>query len=145
VPSLWEGGRGLLPPVNSNPHLPYGTKCDDGVCRRPGGGGGGDQPKKCNGQPYTINTLPRPVALEDANGCLTAQTFPADSQAEAIQCAKAAYGNAVVEDGGDQFTWSATCNGFCSMVTFSGRDYAGAARCAYHIFPTCTILDIACP
>ncbi len=121
-----------------------GMRCEDNVCKKPSGGGGGQQPKRCNGQPYTINTLPRPVGIEGSDGCVAYENFASDGQAEAVQCARAKYGNAVVEDVND-FTWSVTCGGFCNMTTFYARDYAAAARCAYSIFPTCTILDIDCP
>src|ERR1700737_330315 len=71
-----------------------GMKCKGNTCQKTGGGGGGGstQWKTCSGQPYTINTILRPIALEGTDGCVKYETFASNSDAEAIQCAHAKYG-----------------------------------------------------
>jgi hypothetical protein len=122
-----------------------GLHCDDGTCRGSGGGGSSGSAKTCSGQDYTLTTFARAVAIEATNGCAGYDLFIASTPAEALQCARAKYGAAVIEDAVENYDWAVICNGSCTNVTFSSRDYEGAARCAYSLFPSCTTLDAHCP
>jgi hypothetical protein len=125
-----------------------GMRCDDGTCRRPGGGGGGsgEQWKTCSGQPYTWSTIPRPISIEDANGCVATVTYLASTPEEALQCARVQYGEAVIDREIEDFTFAVTCpHTGCNARTYPGRDHESAESCAIATALGCTVSDSSCP
>ncbi len=126
-----------------------GMRCKDGSCRRPdggGGGGGGEKWKTCSGQPYTWSTFPRPVSIEDTDGCVITRTFVASTPEEALQCARSQHGEAVIDTPLQDFPFAVTCPQLgCDQRTFPGRDEDSAKKCAEATFKDCSVVDGPCP
>lgn len=124
-----------------------GLRCKDRTCRASGGGGAsGETWKTCSGQPYTWSTAARLVPVEDANGCVATVTFVASSPAEALQCARAQYGDAAFAGPAEDFPFAVTCpmTG-CNQRTYPGRDHDAAQQCAEATSPGCAVEDGGCP
>ena len=124
-----------------------GMKCDEGTCKRPpGSGSGGTPPKTCSGQPYTWSTIPRPVWVEDANSCVAYVTYLASTPEEALQCARAQYGEAAFGTTVSDFHFAVTCpNTGCNQRTYPGKDQAGAQSCAEATSIGCEVEPGLCP
>jgi len=124
-----------------------GMRCDDGTCRRSGASsGGGEQWKTCSGQPYTWSTNARPVAIEDANGCVTVTSYLASTPEEALQCARAQHGDAAIPGPLGDFAFAVTCPATgCNQRTYPGRDQDAAQGCAEATAIGCTVEEGACP
>lgn len=123
-------------------------RCEDGRCpvAGAGGGGGGETWKTCSGQPVTWTSAARPVAIEDANGCVVVTSHYASSPEEAIQCARAQYGESVIPGEVTDFPFAVTCPSTgCNQRTYPGRDHDGAESCAEATSPGCSVEDGGCP
>ena len=104
----------------------------------PGNGGGGNNnppdnsPKTCGGQPYQIGTTTTfPIWLRQLNGCaVLATAYQANSFAEALQCARSAYGDRVIGEGVEEYTFSMNGPLGCRTVQVYGKDEDDASSCA---------------
>lgn len=126
-----------------------GMRCEDNVCRRPGGGGGGGGNgwKTCSGQPYTWATKTWPVALEYENGCVAYDSFVANSPDEAFACARAKHGAAaVINTPLESHTFAVTCShSTCDTRQYPARNHAQAKSCAeFEAGDDCTVEDGPC-
>lgn len=122
-------------------------RCEDRTCLGGGGaGGGGETWKTCSGQPYTWSTSARPVAIENDDGCVATVTVVASSPEEALQCARAQYGDAAIPGPLTDFPVAVTCpmTG-CHQRTYPGRDHDAAQQCAEATSPGCTVENGGCP
>lgn len=109
------------------------------------GGSSGNLWKTCGGQPYTWSTQPTVVFIEDANGCTTAATWTANTPEEALQCARAAHGDAVVGLAADSFAVAVTCPATgCNQRTYPARDQSSAESCAEATNLGCTVEGGGC-
>jgi hypothetical protein len=126
-----------------------GLRCDDDVCRLPGGGGGGggggEPARTCSGALQTPFTLPRAVHVEDENGCVATPEFPANTQEEAIGCARALFGDAVLPGEPVPFDWAVTCHVGCTNQKIPARDEGKSSDCVQYMFPDCTAAKGTCP
>lgn len=124
-----------------------GMRCEDRTCHRQGGSGGtGQQSKTCSRQPYTWSTIPRPVAIEDADGCIVTVNFIASTPEEAIQCARVQYGESVITGGIQDFPFAVICPSTgCNQRTYPGKDHDSAEKCATSTSVGCTVQDGSCP
>ena len=126
-----------------------GMRCDDGTCERVGGGGagGGEELKTCSGQPITWTATYHAVAIEVDNGCIIIVNEYANTPEEALQCARADHGEAVIDSELGSFMFAVNCPGnvLCDQVTFPGRDQESAENCVQFRYPNCTVDDGPCP
>jgi hypothetical protein len=124
-----------------------GMSCRDRTCRRPPPPPPpGDHAKTCSGQPWIFSTIPRPVWVEDANGCVGYVTYIATTPEEAVQCARAQHGEAVIGAEIEQFAVAVTCaNSGCVQRTYPGRDQESAQNCAQAQALGCEVEAGGCP
>lgn len=90
------------------------------------------QPKTCGGHPYQIGTTTSfPVWIRQYTGCaVVGVTYQANSFAEAEQCARSAYGDSVISESVEEYTFSMDGPLGCRTVNVYAKDENDASSCA---------------
>jgi hypothetical protein len=90
-----------------------------------------DPPKTCGGQPYRIDTTTFFVWVRQDTGCATiGGAYPANSFAEAVQCARRVFGGAVIEEPVEEYTFAVVGPLGCRTLYVHGKDEDDASACA---------------
>lgn len=128
------------------PMCSSGLTCDDDdVCTgSPQSSGSGGQLKTCSGQAVTFTAQNFAYSIEGTDGCVSTAQVYANSADEALKCAQAKYGNALILTELQDVRFAVTCFE-CWSQTFPARDEASAMRCAQSTYPNCTVEQGDCP
>jgi hypothetical protein len=91
-----------------------------------------NEPKTCGGQPYQIGvTTTFPVWARAFTGCaFIGAAYQANSFDEAVQCARTVYGDTVITDNVEQYTYSMDGPLGCRTVQVYAKDEEDASSCA---------------
>jgi hypothetical protein len=96
-------------------------------------------PKTCGGQPYQIGvTTTFAVWVRQFTGCaVIGAAYQANSIAEAVQCARTVYGDTVIAEPVEEYTFSMDGPLGCRTVQVYGKDEDDASSCAQAQCITC--------
>jgi len=90
------------------------------------------QPKTCGGQPYQLGTTTTfAIWVRQFTGCaVIGAAYQANSYAEALQCARSVYGDTVITEAVEEYTFSMNGPLGCRTVHVYGKDEEDASSCA---------------
>jgi hypothetical protein len=127
------GAEGQICCFSDNNFCAPGLRCDDRTCKVSTSSPPAppNDPRTCSNQPYTWSASNRNVPVEDAQGCAKLVPYPANSDAEALQCARAQFGDKVITSPVDYYPVSLTCPySGCIQRQVLAKDQESAKRCA---------------
>lgn len=98
------------------------------------------QPKTCGGQPQQLGvTSTFPIWVRESTGCAVIGTaHQANSFNEAVQCARTVYGDTVITENVEQYTFSMDGPLGCRSVQVYGKDEEDASSCAQYQCVNCS-------
>ena len=118
-------------------------RCEEGnVCKRPAPPPPSNNEKweTCNGELWTIYTVEHTIFIENQNGCVYPAGFTANSQEDALECARNIHGDNVIGPTVGSFQFAVTCpTTGCTQMYRSGRDEDSAKDCLEASFVTCEV------
>jgi hypothetical protein len=87
----------------------------------------------------------RGVYREDDNGCILYEEFDSNDMNEALGCARAKYGDAVIDTPLQKHDFAVNCpHTTCNQKTYFARNYSQARSCAEFEHDDCSVEDGPC-